>query len=108
MIWKKGRRQGEGQRKGGEKEGEVRDEGNRWEEIRCPGWEGGRLESRGVETGTRGRLEGRESQMGRVMSSERKRGEGDVWRKCTYPDPVLYWGHGKLRSTIPVEPTNTT
>lgn len=46
----------------GKKEGEMRDEGNRWEEIRCPGWEGERLESRGVETGTRGRLEGRENE----------------------------------------------
>lgn len=96
----------------GKKEGEMRDEGNRWEEIRCPGWEVERLKSRGVDSGTRGRLKGREKEEmvsdGRVMSSERKRGEGDVWRKFTYPDPVLYWGHGKLGSTIPVEPTNTT
>lgn len=42
---------------------------------------------------------------GGVNKRERERSK-EV--ESTYPDPVLYWGHRKLRSVIPVEPTNAT
>lgn len=65
----------------GKKEGEMSDEGNRWEEIRCPRWEAAEdLKAKGWTSGIR--LEGREKEEmvsdGRVKSRERKRGEGDV------------------------------
>lgn len=72
----------------------------------------GRLKSNGVNKWDKRSLGGqgkREGGDGVGWESEKQR-ERDVWRrrKSTYPDPVPYWGHGKLGPVIPVEPTNTT
>lgn len=81
----------------------------KWYDHRCnvTGWEWARTLNREMmwKRGMRV-MKGIDEEIGNKWGRLEKRGETCLeMRKSTYPDPVPYWGHGKLRPVMPVEPT---